>query len=209
LGKRIITEADIESLAKNGVVEVLRGMVVTPLAREYASRKGIRLVYGGGTVPSAEDIPRDPQTGLKGLSEDVLKLTVAEEVARAIAEASEPPRDMIPSFSPLASPSVADELAEASAKEPQRAVVVATGVNHPGIAAALTSAISECGADIQDISQTIVGEFFSMIFVVNLATITTGLTFRDFKERVENAGRGVGAEVVVFHQGILNAMHRV
>jgi len=208
VGKRIITEADIEALAKDGVVEVVRGMVVTPLARDHASRHGIRLVYGGGTVPSAEDIPRDPVTGRKGPSDDVLRVAVAEEVARAIAEASEPPASVIPSYSPLAEPGVAGSLAEAAAGEPARAVVVATGANHPGIAAALTSSISECGADIQDISQTIVAEFFSMIFVVNLGAMADGLTFREFKERVEAAGRGAGAEVVCFHEAILNAMHR-
>ncbi|MBM4395176.1 MAG: hypothetical protein FJ087_05755 [Deltaproteobacteria bacterium] len=224
MGKRIITEADVERLAKDGVVEVVRGMVVTPLARDHASRKGIRLVYGGGSVPSAEDIPRDPVTGRKGpdargpdargpdgkAAEDGLRLTVAEEVARAIAEAADThAAAAIPSYSPLAEAGVAGSLAEAAAGEPARALVVATGVNHPGVAAALTSSISECGADIQDISQTLVAEFFSMIFVVSLSSLGGGLTFRDFKERVEAAGRGAGAEVVVFHEQILNAMHRV
>ncbi|NOZ02400.1 MAG: hypothetical protein GXP54_10990, partial [Deltaproteobacteria bacterium] len=70
--KKIITEEDIDSLAVDGEVEVVRGMIVTPLAREHASRNGIRLVYGGGTVPSAEDMPRDPESGRKGLSDTAL-----------------------------------------------------------------------------------------------------------------------------------------
>lgn len=209
MGKRIITEAEIEALAKDGVVEVVRGMVVTPLARDHASRKGIRLVYGGGSVPSAEDIPRDPATGLKGPSDDALRAAVAEEVARVIAESAGPREDVIPSYSPLADPGAAGSLAEAVAGEPARAVVVATGVNHPGVAAALTASISECNADIEDISQTIVAEFFSMIFVVNLSATGCSVSFRDFKDRVEAAGREAGAEVVVFHEAILRAMHRV
>lgn len=197
---KVITEADIDALAKNGVVEVMKGMIVTPLAREYASRKGIRLVYGGGSVPSAEAIPGDPGTLMKGpvgpSFGDVKDL--AEEVTREVVKAlmTEASEEK-PKF-PLQ-----------TAQERARAVVVATGVNRPGVAAAISSAISHCGADIQDISQTLVSDFYSMIFVVNLETLSPGLTFKDFKERVEAAGRDVGAEIVVVHEAVLRAMHRV
>jgi ACT domain-containing protein len=209
MSKKIVTEADIEALAKDGVVEVVRGMIVTPLAREHASRKGIRLVYGGGSVPSAEDIPRDPGTGRKGPPEEALRQTVAEEVARLLSQMPDAREASIPSYSPLAAGTAATALAEAAAEEPARCVVVATGLNRPGIAATLSASISECGADIQDISQTIVSEFFSMIFVVNIENLGCGLTFRGFKEKVEAAGRTIGAECVVFHEAILRAMHRV
>ncbi len=210
MSRKIISESDIEALARNGTVEVVRGMIVTPLAREYASRKGIRLVYGGGSVPSAEDIPRDPGTGLKGTEgEQALRRTIAETVVRVMSDMDTPAaRRAIPPQSPLASEGAGERLAEARAGEPQRAVVVATGNNRPGVAAALTQAISECGTDIQDISQTIVADFFSMIFVLNLDAMSGGLSFKAFKGKIEAAGRGVGAEVVVMHESILRAMHR-
>lgn len=207
--KKVITESDIDALVKDGVVEVVRGMIVTPLAREYASRKGIRLVYSGGSVPSAEDIPRDPQSGRKGPPEELLRRAVTEEVARLLSEIPEPRNVSIPPYSPLATEVASTAIAEAAAKEPARCVVVATGINRPGIAAALSTAISDCGGDIQDISQTLVSEFFSMIFVVSLDNLTSGFTFREFKERVEAAGRSIGCECVVFHEAILKAMHRV
>jgi ACT domain-containing protein len=209
VSNKIVTETDIESLATNGVVQVVRGMIVTPLAREHASRKGIGLVYAGGPVPSAEDLPRDPLTGRKGAeSEEALRRTVTDEVVRMMTEMTGRTGKIIPEHSPLAAPDAATRLAEASRGEPQRAVVVATGRNHPGIASALTNAISDCGADIQDLSQTIVSDFFSMIFVLNLDTLKGGLTFKGFKERLEAAGRAVGAEVVCIHEAILQAMHR-
>lgn len=209
MSKKIITESDVEAMARDGVVEVLRGMIVTPLAREHASRNGIRLVYGGGTVPSSEDIPRDPDSGLKGPSNTALIQEVTEEVVKAISELPGPSEAVIPSYSPLAEGGTAAVLDGARAGEPARAVVVATGLNQPGVAAALTTSISECGADIQDISQTIISDFFSMIFVVNLETDTCQLTFKAFKDRVEASGRDAGSEVVVFHEAILRAMHRV
>jgi ACT domain-containing protein len=209
VSKKIVSESDIESLAKNGVVEVVRGMIVTPLAREFASRRGIRLVYAGGSVPSSEDLPRDPETGRKGAeSEEALRRAVTDQVVRAMAEMSSGAGRFIPAHSPLASPGAAMRIAEARAGEPQRAVVVATGRNQPGIAAALTNAISACGADIQDLSQTIVSDFFSMIFVLNIDSMSGGLTFKGFKEKLEAAGKAVGAEVVCIHEAILQAMHR-
>ncbi len=206
MAKQIITETDIEALAKNGVVEVTKGMIVTPYAREYATRKGIRLTYGGGTVPSAEDIPRDPETGLKGTpNEEALRRSIAEAVVQVMSDMDSPAaRRAIPPQSPLAD----ERLAEAKAGEPQRAIVVATGANKPGVAAALTQAISQCGTDIQDISQTIVSGFFSMIFVLNLDTLNKSLSFKAFKEKIEAAGKSVGAEVAVMHESILKAMHR-
>jgi len=209
VSKKIVTETEIESLAKNGVVEVVRGMIVTPLAREQASRLGLRLVYAGGSVPSAEDLPRDPATGRKGAeSEEALRRAVTDEVVKMMAEMSVSAGRVIPAHSPLADTTTATRLAEAKAGEPQRAVVVATGRNHPGIASALTNAISGCGVDIQDLSQTIVSDFFSMIFVLNLDSLSGGLTFKGFKEKLEQAGKAVGAEVVVIHEAILQAMHR-
>lgn len=209
MGAKIITETEVDALAKNGVLEVVRGMILTPLAREHASRNGIRLVYGGGTVPSSEDLPRDPGTGRKGPSHEAIVATVLEEVVRAMSEAPAPRAENVPARSPLASEGVATVLDEAAASDCARAIVVATGLNRPGIAACLNTSISECGTDIQDISQTIVSDFFSMIFVVNLASLASGMTFKAFKEHVEAAGKSVDAEVVVFHESILRAMHRV
>jgi len=207
--KKVITEKDIDSLVRNGVIEVVRGMIVTPSAREYASRNGIRLVYGGGSVPSAEDVPRDPQSGAKGPEESRLVEEVTGEVLRAIESLPVRGERAIPPESPLQDARTAEVLQQAEVREPARAVVVAAGVNRPGIAASITTAISDCGADIQDISQTIISDFFSMILVVNLETLASGITFRAFKDRVEAAGREVGAETSVFHEAILRAMHRV
>lgn len=205
--RKIVSERDIEALAVNGVVEVDRAMIVTPLAREYASRKGIRLVYGRGAVPSAEAIPRSATGG--GEDPDMLERSVAREVARVLSGLGDNDARTIPSWSPLATAEGVVRINEAREGEPGRAVIVATGANRPGVAAALTSAISATGTDIEDISQTIVAGFFSMIFVANMDSLKTGQTFKEFKEKVEVAGRGVGAEIVVMHEAILKAMHRV
>ncbi len=206
--KKVLTEADIEALAHDGVVQVLQGMIVTPLAREHASRKGIRLVYGGGTVPSSETLQGMTPSGV---SQDTAGLIAAvmEEVTRAVRDLPSPPVSAMDRDSPAAPlaqqvPGSDDALAPG-----HRAVVVATGMNRPGVAAAITASVSEFGCDIEDISQTILSEFFSMILVVNLAGLGSAMSFKAFKEHLEEAGRGVGAEVMVMHEAILHAMHRV
>ncbi len=211
MSKKVITEADIEALARDGVIEVVRGMIVTPLAREHASRRGIRLVYGGGSVPSSEDIPRDPVSGAKGPVTPDLVARVTEEVARALSGVSDRDARTTPEApqDPDRPPLPPGDQVPAPREARERAVVVAAGMNRPGVAATLTAAISDCGADIQDISQTIVSDFFTMILVVNLDTLGPGWSFRTFKDRVESAGREIGAETVVFHEAILRAMHRV
>ncbi|WP_124040245.1 ACT domain-containing protein [Neoactinobaculum massilliense] len=47
------------------------------------------------------------------------------------------------------------------------AIITTTGADHPGIVAALTTALAEHGANILDISQSIMGDFFTMILRVS------------------------------------------
>ena len=209
MGKKIVTEKDVEALALHGIIEVNSSMIVTPLAMEFAMRHGIRLVYAEGSVPSAESVPIDPVSGSRGLDDDRLRNVIAEEVVRALSSSSGPSPHFIPSYSPLAQDGAAKTIADHRAGEPNRGIIVATGRNQPGVAAALTSAISDCGTDIQDISQTIVSNFFSMIFVVNLDSMKNGMNFKEFKDYVGQAGRSVGAEMSVMHEAIMKAMHRI
>lgn len=91
-----------------------------------------------------------------------------------------------------------------------RAVVTATGKNAPGIVARVSTVIAECGGDIQDISQTIIGEYFAMVIIVDLSGLPgKGLFFKELKERLLKAARDLRIEMVVMHEGILNSMHRV
>jgi len=189
-------------------LQVMQGMIVTPLGREHASRKGIRLVYGGGTVPSSETMQSVASTGLSPDTAGLIA-TVMEEVTRAVGTGASVPTMSAP---PMVREDQMTRQAcdiEHALEPGNRAVVVATGMNRPGVAAAIAASVSESGCDIEDISQTIVSDFFSMILVVNLAGLGGGLSFKAFKERLETAGRGVGAEVMVMHEAILHAMHRV
>ncbi len=46
------------------------------------------------------------------------------------------------------------------------AIITVTGTDHPGIIAAVTTSLAENNANILDMSQTIMGEYFTMILRV-------------------------------------------
>ena len=88
-----------------------------------------------------------------------------------------------------------------------RAVVTVTGKDKKGIIAKISAFLSEKGANIEDISQTILGEYFAMIMLVSLEALT--VDFSAFAEAITNAGREVGVDIRVMHEDIFNTMHRI
>src|SRR5439155_12601475 len=89
----------------------------------------------------------------------------------------------------------------------KRAVVTTTGRNQKGMVAKIAQAIADAGGDILDISQTLVAGYFTMIIVVD----TSGLavTFAEFKARLQQAVGALGAECLVMHEDVVNALQRV
>lgn len=88
-----------------------------------------------------------------------------------------------------------------------RAVVTTTGKNHRGIVAKIAQAIAEAGGDIVDIAQTLVSDYFTMIIVVDTAGLE--VSFAEFKTRLTGAVQALGAECLVMHEQIVNALQRV
>ena len=91
-----------------------------------------------------------------------------------------------------------------------KALIITTGINKTGIVAGITAAMASMNVDIMDISQTIIGEFFTMIVVANLTTLSeNSLNFKRFKENIKQVSGQIGVETVVMHEDILRTMHRV
>jgi ACT domain-containing protein len=130
---------------------------------------------------------------------------IAQEVAKVLSE------DPTMGCSTLADPGLRQEVApEGEIALTERVVVSANGRNKAGIVATLTQVISDFGGDIRDISQTIVGSYFTMIIVVDIAGATShGSHFADFKARLSEVGQAAGFHVVTLHDDLLTAMHNV
>ena len=88
-----------------------------------------------------------------------------------------------------------------------RAVLTTTGRNTKGIVARVTARIAELGGDILDISQTLVGDYFTMIVVVDAATLD--VPFADFKAAMEAEVQSMGLQAMMMHEDVVNSLHRV
>ncbi len=88
-----------------------------------------------------------------------------------------------------------------------RAVVTVTGKDKKGIIAKVSAFLSEKGANIEDISQTILGEYFAMIMIVDLSSSQQDLT--TLAVECAELGKQIGMAVYMQHEDIFNAMHSV
>jgi ACT domain-containing protein len=143
-------------------------------------------------------VKRDVDDRLRRLVAEVTR-EVAAEAARSTSAGT------LPGF-PGANDICASCAEEARRRGP-RAVVTTTGKNRRGIVANIAQAIAEAGGDIVDISQTLVSDYFTMIIVVDTSALAVPLA--DFKARLTRAVQALGAECVVMHEEIVNALQRV
>lgn len=88
-----------------------------------------------------------------------------------------------------------------------RAIVTVIGKDRTGIIAAVSAVLADAGANILDISQTVLSEYFTMIMLVDLAKMTG--SFGDLKKRLEQTANEVGMEIRIQREEIFNAMHRI
>ena len=88
-----------------------------------------------------------------------------------------------------------------------RAVVTTTGKNQRGLVARIAQAIADTGGDIVDISQTLVSDYFTMIIIVDTAALS--VSFAEFKAKLERTVATAGAECLVMHEDVVNALQRV
>ena len=88
-----------------------------------------------------------------------------------------------------------------------KAVVTVTGKDKVGIIAMASAECAKHGANIIDISQSVLKEYFAMIMLVELDGLTTN--FKSFTENMEKAGKEMGVDVRVMHEDIFNTMHKI
>lgn len=88
-----------------------------------------------------------------------------------------------------------------------RAVVTVSGKDKKGIIASVSTFLSQRGANIEDISQTIMGEYFAMIMIVDITSVQTELAV--FAKECAQLGEQIGMSVSVQHEDIFNAMHNI
>jgi ACT domain-containing protein len=214
--KRIVTDKELEANAKEGVFRVTKDMILTPFARDFAMQNGIRLEYSSDASTSAQSNHGTPEDQLSaaireiveaelGHNEVALEAAIAQEVRAQLTDA--PPENQDSVSSAVSAVLTEKHRVEGSTAQ---AVITIAGENHAGIVAKVSEAIGEMGANIVDISQTVVGDYFTMILVVDITDLEeSGTGFSVFREAVQVAAKQVGVAANVMHENILRTMHRV
>ena len=126
------------------------------------------------------------------IDDETLRRLVAE-VTREVARRDTTPSSVLP--------------AEPRPRAQSRAVVTTTGKNQRGIVAHIAQAIADAGGDIVDIAQTLVSDYFTMIIIVDTSALA--VPFAEFKRRVEQAVAAHGAQCLVMHEAVVNALQRI
>ena len=88
-----------------------------------------------------------------------------------------------------------------------RAVVTVTGKDNKGIIAKVSGFLAEKKVNIEDISQTILQDFFAMIMLVDIAEATENIS--QLSKECAELGKEIGMSIYIQHEDIFNAMHRI
>ena len=88
-----------------------------------------------------------------------------------------------------------------------RAVVTVTGKDRTGIIAKVSSFLAERKANIEDISQTVLGEYFAMIMIVDISSADKEVS--TLAKECAELGKQIGMSIYLQHEDIFNAMHNI
>ena len=88
-----------------------------------------------------------------------------------------------------------------------KAVITVTGKDAVGIIADVSAVCAKAKANILEITQSVLSEYFAMIMLVNIDNLT--LPFAEFADSLATLGKGRGLDVRAVHEEIFDAMHRI
>ena len=76
-----------------------------------------------------------------------------------------------------------------------------------GIIAGISSLCALKDANIVDITQSVLGEYFAMIMLINIEKLS--VPFSEFVDLLNNFGKEKSLEVHTVHEDIFNSMHHI
>ncbi len=88
-----------------------------------------------------------------------------------------------------------------------RVVLTVVGLDKVGIVAKISGLLARNKVNIIDISQTIMGDLFTMIMLVDMAG--ADLEVEALRKRLERLGRQIGLQIIVQHEQVYRYMHRI
>jgi ACT domain-containing protein len=87
------------------------------------------------------------------------------------------------------------------------AVLSVVGKDSVGILAGVASKCALYNANVIDVSQTVINEYFAMFMFVNIDDLS--IEFTDFVDETVKMGKDKNLEIHVMHEDIFNLMHKI
>lgn len=88
-----------------------------------------------------------------------------------------------------------------------KAILTVIGKDKVGIIAGVSNELQKLNINILDVNQTIMGEFFTMIMMLDLKASDNN--FEEIKKALELKGNELGVEVKIQREEIFNSMYSV
>lgn len=88
-----------------------------------------------------------------------------------------------------------------------KAVVTVTGKDSVGIIAKVATVCAEYGANIVDISQSVLSDYFAMIMLADIDGLN--IEFSEFVDKLDALGKANGLDIHAMHEDIFNTMHHI
>lgn len=87
------------------------------------------------------------------------------------------------------------------------AVLSVVGKDTVGILANVATKCSEYKANVIEVSQTVISDYFAMFMFINIDNLS--IEFTKFVDELTNLGKEKGLEIHVMHEDIFNLMHKI
>ena len=88
-----------------------------------------------------------------------------------------------------------------------KAVITVTGKDTVGIIADVAALCAAHNANILDITQSVLSEYFAMIMLADIRALS--IDFAQFVDLLENLGKQKGLVIHAMHEDIFNTMHHI
>ena len=88
-----------------------------------------------------------------------------------------------------------------------KAVITVTGKDSVGIIADVSAVCAKRGANILDITQTVLGDYFAMIMLTAIDELR--VNFLEFVDELDALGKARGLDIHTMHEDIFNTMHHI
>ncbi len=87
------------------------------------------------------------------------------------------------------------------------AIISVFGKDKIGILAEVATKCSECNANVVDVKQTIISDYFAMFMIASVDELN--VDFNEFVDLLVQIGKEKKLDIHVMHEDIFNLMHKI